>query len=994
MPQKVSESVNEHPNQPVHPLWFMGIVNPNPIGVYSGTHRNFLTELNSVEPESGDDVKNYLESDPNSMYNDSDFKQELEDIWQKQIIAATIDFTKQSTIYFIAQSHIDIAWKWRLAQSIKKVQVTYGKAINHMEHYPSFSFSGSQPALYEMILKTQPELFEKIKQWVDKGQFELVGGCWTEPDARMPSGECFVRQFLYGQRFYLRYFHKIAEISWFQDSFGYTNQLPQLSVRSGCKYFFTNKLINNRDTIFPAGAFHWYSPDESYILAFWSQGKFHLPESMRRFKRCYRMLKPGEILNFDYRTNSPEELNIWSSELLPALGAFYGAGDGGHGPTGEEWAWVRAWTASGKNVRPSKAIEFYKDLEKVATRIPNFRDELYFENHRGTLTTHHLVKYMNRYQEWRLQGLENLCSISSIIGNNRYPYERFTRLWKNLCTSQMHDILPGSSVPEVYDDIYDLWELFKLWTDEIQENCLKGLMKNAKLEDGVTGVFICNPLPIEINEIIEIPWNLNIEPPKFVRFKDNTIKPIQLLAEDPTNIDSFQRKSERIIFSSPLQSMEQLTCEFVSTTNQPSKEFSSKIVSVNETEKLFKFENNWYSLQIEKATGNFLSLQIKQDSHGKELKSPIETLAGPSNVLQGFIDASNVEPAWNIDSAYRTKPLDSKSYHVVLVSLVNHGPVIWTLAITVDVTEGNKTSGSARFIRYISLYSTAEGIDLDTDVDWAMKGVLFKLFFTIAGNPKESIAETPYGTIHRLLRPTANHDKPRWENNMQTFLSIPSMDNSFCFNIINEGKYGFDNIEGNKIGITMIRGPHYPDVSGPSWVLPERINRESKGQGVPPINTDQGRHMIRLRLLPRAGSWEQQKITSSAHAYNCPALSRLINYKPFNTSFFDTSSTGIEIMTLKIAEENNEEHESWDNQENSLYTKVWILRAYETQGIAQSANIVFPTSFNIHEVFVADLLERKTPEKIEKDKDGQHPIKMIKARWAPHEIKTFLLYCL
>ena len=179
--------------------------------------------------------------------------------------------------------------------------------------------------------------------------------------------------------------------------------------------------------------------------------------------------------------------------------------------------------------------------------------------------------------------------------------------------------------------------------------------------------------------------------------------------------------------------------------------------------------------------------------------------------------------------------------------------------------------GQATYIRKISMYADMEGIDLENDMDFHMNEITTKLFFTIAGEPQESIAEVSYGTISRLLRPTANHDKPRWENNMQDFLTIPANDGSFCFNILNEGKYGFDNIEGNKIGITMIRGPRYPDVPGSSWVNKERFVRQKQGKGEPSVSTDQGRHIIRLRLMPRGGAWESQKIASAAHAFNCPS---------------------------------------------------------------------------------------------------------------------------
>jgi alpha-mannosidase len=41
-------------------------------------------------------------------------------------------------------------------------------------------------------------MFERIKEAAKEGNFEVVGGTWVEMDGNVPSGESFVRQFLYG----------------------------------------------------------------------------------------------------------------------------------------------------------------------------------------------------------------------------------------------------------------------------------------------------------------------------------------------------------------------------------------------------------------------------------------------------------------------------------------------------------------------------------------------------------------------------------------------------------------------------------------------------------------------------------------------------------------------------------------------------------------------------------------------------------------------------
>jgi alpha-mannosidase len=371
-------------------------------------------------------------------------------------------------------------------------------------------------------------------------------------------------------------------------------------------------------------------------------------------------------------------------------------------------------------------------------------------------------------------------------------------------------------------------------------------------------------------------------------------------------------------------------------------------------------------------------------------KNTIETLAGPSNVLGIFEDFTGGEPAWNYDPDYWKKPLPKENISVSPIKLIEQGPVRWTLAFDTAVT--SEDNGKAIFSQKISMYGDAEGIDCETIVDWNMQWTSTKTYFNIAGKPLESIAEVAYGTIRRGLYPTANHDKPRWENNMQTFVTIPAQDGKFCFNILNTGKYGFDNIKGNIIGISMIRGPHYPDTNKESWANEERATREKAGKGTVPEYIDSGMHRIQLRLIPRKGVWEQQQIEIDAHAWNCPPLTNFISYYPISRESLISTTSGIEATNLKIREEPHELLENWTKPEGRIKATSWILRVYETQGHEHKGSITLSPRMGIKSAQAMDLTEMPVDDSYELEKDADGNISKITARWTPHEIKSILLF--
>src|SRR5215211_824412 len=102
---------------------------------------------------------------------------------------------------------------------------------------PDFIFISSSAAFYAWVEQINPAMFEEIRERVREGRWEIVGGWWVQPDCNIPGGESFVRQGLYGQRYFLEKFGVMARVGYNVDSFGHHAMLPQILKQSGMDYY-------------------------------------------------------------------------------------------------------------------------------------------------------------------------------------------------------------------------------------------------------------------------------------------------------------------------------------------------------------------------------------------------------------------------------------------------------------------------------------------------------------------------------------------------------------------------------------------------------------------------------------------------------------------------------------------------------------------------------------------------------------------------------------
>ncbi len=384
------------------------------------------------------------------------------------------------TLYTVGHAHIDTGWLWPVRETIRKSARTFSNQLELLSRYPDYVFGASQPQHYQFVKENYPGLFDRIKQAVAEGKWELQGGMWVEPDCNLISGESMVRQIIHGKNFFMDEFGVDVNNCWIPDVFGYSASMPQILKRAGIDYFLTQKISWNQVNRFPHTTFRWRGIDGSEILT-------HFPPE----DTYNSQLDPVGLIK--------AEEQFVEKPILDEMICLFGVGDGGGGPTAEMIErGTRQQNLEGvPKVKFAKAGQLFERLAQYQDQLAVWSGELYLEYHRGTYTTQARTKRNNRMLECRLRETEYLLSLGEL---EDYPIEQLDRIWKTLLINQFHDILPGSSIRWVY-------EVTEKEHLEALEECAR-IQKDAAariLETGEDSLTIINTLNIPFAGELTIP---------------------------------------------------------------------------------------------------------------------------------------------------------------------------------------------------------------------------------------------------------------------------------------------------------------------------------------------------------------------------------------------------------------------------------------------------------------------------------------------------------
>jgi alpha-mannosidase len=746
-----------------------------------------------------------------------------------------------SRIFLLGHAHLDLAWLWPVSDTWRVAQNTFESVLNLQADFPELIFCHSTPALYAWVEEHRPDLFTQIQAQVRAGRWEVVGGFWVEPELNLISGESIVRQLLYGQRYTLAKFGQVSRVAWLPDTFGFCATLPQFLVNAGIEFFVTQKLRWNDTTQFDYEAFWWRSPDGSEIFSLMSAliGQGIDPVKMAEYA-CTWQSKTG----------------LQDSLWLP------GVGDHGGGPTRDMLEIAQRWQKSPvfpdlEFTTAEKYLQLIKD--QTTNSLPTWDDELYLEFHRGCYTTHADQKRWNRRCEDLLYQAELFASIATLKCGEIYPQTEITTAWKRVLFNQFHDILPGSSITQVYQDALPEWQQVEQVGTKILQTSLLAIASQIILppppHPEAQPIVIFNPLNWQRSEVVSITlpanhpqWQVcDISGQPIISQLSETAKLLFLAPEIPP-------VGYRIFWLSP------------TSPTQPNPISPDWIL-----------ENELLRVTINPETGDLASVFDKTQQR--------EILSSAGNQLQAFQDSGQYWDAWNIDPNYAEHPLPPTQ--LKSIQWVDQGLVQNRIRVI-------RQLGKSEFTQDYILQTGSPLLKISSTVNWQENQVMVKTAFPVNIQADFATYEIPCGTIRRPTQPQTPAEKAKWEVPALRWADLtPETDtDSYGVSLLNDCKYGYDS-QNNQLRLTLLRSPHWPD--------PE---------------TDRGTHEFTYALYPHTGDWKTANTVKRGYELNMP-LQVIIN-PPTNqetlspttsdvVSFLDLSAPNLILMALKQSEENPEQ---------------------------------------------------------------------------------------
>jgi len=816
-----------------------------------------------------------------------------------QAILATLQpAMSQATLNLTGNSHIDAAWLWPRSETIDVVHRTFTTALQLMNEYPDYTFTQSAAQYTEWMADKYPALNAQIKQRVKEGRWEIVGGMWVEPDLNVPDGESLVRQLLVGQRYFKQQYDVTARIGWNPDSFGYNWQLPQIYKRSGLDYFVTQKMHWNDTNQLPFRLFWWESPDGSKVLTYFPTDYVHSNVTPTR-------------ISADFAESA--QRNPGTTEHMD----LYGIGDHGGGPTRAMLDEADHWIGAGKTgkeavptIRYHTAQQYFTDVEgklsadspewnydRIAKGytfpqpsapgligLPTWKDELYFEYHRGIMTSQANHKRNNRKTEVATLDAEKLASFAWLSGKN-YPADDLTESWKKITFNQFHDLAAGSGIAVIYRDSQkDYTEVFHS-DKEISDGSSAALSANVdtRVKSGVP-VMVMNPSAWSRTGTMKLSVQLP-DAADAVELFDSAGKPVL------TQVVASTVATHSFDILAQVSDVPALGYKVFEAREAESKNIAKLPTDllVADDPGAITLSNGKLKVKIDRTNGCITSLTVLGGA---------DTIAsgGCGNQLQTWKDLPKQYDAWNIDPGTLDGTMTPIT-QVDSVTVVDNGPLRATVRVA-------RTWQSSKFVQDISLDAGADAVSVANDFNWQEAHVLLKASFPLAATAPKASYEIPYGSIER---PTTRNNS--WE---KAQFEVPALrwadlgDAKQGVSILNDSKYGYDAV-GNQLRLTLLRAPTWPDP-----------------------DADRGRQRFTYSIYPHNGAWKQALTVRHGYELNDPLSAQQVfphtGALPASYSWSSVENPNVTLTAVKKAEDSD-----------SL-----VFRMYEWAGDASTVKLHVP----------------------------------------------------
>jgi alpha-mannosidase len=376
-------------------------------------------------------------------------------------------------------THIDLAWKMDADESAKFFQVFLEELLSVLDNSPGYTYAVEQASHYRRLNQTRPDLIDRLKNHIQNGAVEFVGGMASTADTNGPDGECLVRNLLLGRRWVASHLGAEVRTGWLIDTFGMSAQMPQVFRQLGVRHVMANRLGGEQqhDAFLAEGldgsrvlvlGRDAAAPDvrRKHIFFQFNQEESDIDELFRRAGKSAEAEDPLIVMPYTEYESLP-------SLRVPQL--------------------MNAGGSEGINWRPVLPADFFEALDGTAKEWPIVPSDLNPE-FTGTYSSRVGIRYACRRAEVSLLEAEKWAALSGANID-------LTESWWKLFFVHSHDVYTGSHPTRVFQ--YTMNAL-----QDIEDHAGAGLEDAAAALLSVrmdkTRVVVLNGLPWDRCEEIEV----------------------------------------------------------------------------------------------------------------------------------------------------------------------------------------------------------------------------------------------------------------------------------------------------------------------------------------------------------------------------------------------------------------------------------------------------------------------------------------------------------
>lgn len=796
------------------------------------------------------------------------------------------DLSKEKVLYCIGYAHLDTQWRWDYQTTIDEfVRNTLDHNFDRFEKYPGYVFNFTGAVRYEMMKEYYPKKYERLKKYINEGKWFVSGSSVDEGDVNVPSAEATIRQVLYGNQYFRREFHKQSIDYMLPDCFGFPASMPSIWAHCGLKGFSTQKLTWGSAVGIPFKIGVWEGPDGHSVIAALDPG-------------AYSGGIEGPVntnAKWVGRVNdNGKKYGVWADY------SYYGVGDQGGAPREKD---VKNYVACSKvkdapiEVALTSSDQMYKDITpEEKKQLPRYKGDLLLTEHSaGTLTSESYMKRWNRKNELLADAAERAAVTADWLGAAEYPIKRMTTGWFRTLANQMHDILPGTSLPRAYE--YS-------WNDEIvASNNFAGVLRDSVgavsrgLDTKTEGipVVVYNPITVDREDVVEANVAFNHAP-----------KAVRVFGPDgqevPSQMESKHGKTASILFLAKTPAVSWTVFD-VRPSDKPFTGEPALRVSKNQ------LENEHYIVKINE-NGDVSSIVDKANGGREMLREP--------STLQFTYERPANWPAWNMDWADRQKPILGVVGGPARIRVVENGPV----RVAVEVDRKAKDSIFKQRIR-LSRGDAGSRVEFANKIDWQSASCALRAAFPLTVSNEKARYNWGMGTIERT-----NNNPVKYEVPSHEWFDLTDKSGDYGVSVLEDCKFGSDKPADDLVRLTLLYSPGVRD---------GYLDQHSQ---------DWGRHDITYALYGHKGDfvagqseWQGRRVNQPLRAFVAPRHDGKLGRQ---FAMAKTSSPYVGIRALKRSEED---------------PNAYVVRIQEVAGKTEPVKISFGAP--VVEAFEADGQERR-----------------------------------